>query len=253
MLHCYFDDSGTHAGSRLAVWGGLAGASGHFFELDAAWRKLLLNPLPGKPSIKKFSLYDCRWGEGEFAAYKPAERDRVRYLFRQAILDSGMHPFAFSVDVKAWDEIVTGDMRAAYACGAAGVAFSGCADIAIRLTAKMPTKSQMACVFDKGQRKPETLSLLEDAEQRAAAASVPITFTFAAVMDVTGLQAADTIATEHYWYGLNVLDGREQERSAHLMSLITRRRTRGYILQRPQILGLRREFRALQKAGGMSL
>lgn len=246
MLHCYFDDSGTHGGSRIAVWGGLVGASGHFFDLDRRWRELLAEPLPGKPRLAKFGLGDCRWGHGEFEGYKPAERDRVRYLFRQAILDSGMHPFSFAVDVGAWDAIVTGEMRSAYACGADGVAFSGCADLAIKLSGMMPEKSQMACVFDRGQRKSELLSLLNDAEQRAEIAGTSITYNFARVVDVTGLQAADTIATEHYWYGLNVLDGKEDERSPHLMSLITRVKTRAYILERPQIIKLRREFRALR-------
>lgn len=248
MLHCYFDDSGTHQQSRLAVWGGLAGATGHFLKLDQQWRALLAEPLPGKPPLEKFGLADCRWGEGSFRHYRPAERDRVRYLFRQAILDSGMHPFAFAVDVESWDKIVTGDMRDAYACGADGVAFSRCADLAIKLTKRMPDKSQMACVFDRGQRKPELLSLLDDAEQRAIEQQQSVTFTFAPVADVTGLQAADTIATEHYWYGLNVLDGKEEERSPHLMSLITRRKTRAYILQKPEILQLRRDYRAFKKA-----
>lgn len=247
MLHCYFDDSGTHPQSRLAVWGGLAGATGHFLKLDRQWRNLLAEPLPGKAPLEKFGLADCRWGEGEFRHYKPAERDSVRYLFRQAILDSGMHPFSFAVDVCAWDKIVTGDMRDAYACGAGGMAFSGCTDLAIKLTREMPMKSQMACVFDQGQRKPELLSLLDAAELRVKDQGQSVTFTFAPVVDVTGLQAADTIATEHYWYGLNVLDGNEEERSPHLMSLITRIKTRAYILQKPQMLRLRRDYRALRK------
>ncbi|GAC1403482.1 MAG: hypothetical protein NVSMB69_00060 [Novosphingobium sp.] len=248
MLHCFFDDSGTHGGSRIAVWGGLVGVSGHFFELGRRWRELLAEPLPDKPRLSKFGLGDCRWGLGEFQSYKPAERDRVRYLFRQAILDSGMRPFSFAVDVQAWNKIVTGDMREAYACGADGVAFSGCTDLAITLSSMMPEKSQMACVFDKGQRKSELQSLLADAEGRAAMAGTPIVYTFAPVSEVTGLQAADTIATEHYWYGLNVLDGKDEERSLHLMSLISRVKTRAYILQRPQILSLRRSFRSSQKA-----
>ena len=112
----------------------------------------------------------------------------------------------------------------------------------------MPLNSQMACVFDKGQRCPENLGLLDDAEKRAEAEGIPVTYTFAKVEDVTGLQAADTIATEHYWYGLSVLDGDETAVSAHLMSLISRVKTRAYILQRPQILELRKEFRTLGKA-----
>lgn len=249
MLHCYFDDSGTHSSSRIAVWAGVAGASGHFFDLDKRWKALLAEPLPGKRALSKFGLADCRGAHGEFAGYSLGERDRVRYLFREAIIKSGMKPFSFAVDRKSWDSLVTGEMRKHYACGAAGVAFSGCADTALLIASKMP-QSRMACVFDNGQRNAETLSLIVDAERRAEQQAVSITYTFAKVAEVTGLQAADMIATEHYWYGIECLDasgGQEPVIPPHLKNLVTQVRTRAYMLQRPQILQLRREFRASLK------
>ncbi len=248
MLHCYFDDSGTHADSNLMVWGGLAGASGHFFKLDAAWRALLAEPLPGKPPISKFGVGDCRWAEGDFQYYTPPERDRVRNLFRNVILQSGMKPFSFAVDRDAWDQIVQGDMRDAYACGAGGVAFSGCADIALNIAAKSPG-SQMACVFDRGQNNLETQGLIADAEVRAERDCIPITFTFAAVKDVSGLQAADTIATEHYWYGMDLKKDPDAPLPPHLKHLVTKVKTRAFVLERPQILQLRKQFRAMKKRG----
>ena len=251
MLHCYFDDSGTHKSSRLAVWAGVTGASGHFMKLDKQWRELLAEPLPGKPALTKFGLADCRGGHGEFTGYSQGERDRVRYLFRQTIIQSGMYPFSFAVDRKAWDALVTGAMIKEYACGASGVAFSGCADVALLLAAKIP-QSRLACVFDKGQRNAETLSLIDDAESRAERQGVSITYAFAKVAEVTGLQAADMIATEHYWYGLECLDaasGQEPIFPPHLKNLVTNVKTRAFMLQRPEILKLRREFRATLKKG----
>jgi hypothetical protein len=252
MLHCYFDDSGTHGASRLAVWAGVAGASGHFFDLDKRWKTLLAEPLPGKASISKFGLADCRGGHNEFFGYSQGERDRVRHLFRQAIIKSGMHPISFAVDKRAWSSLVTGEMLKSYACGAAGVAFSGCANFALQLASKMP-QSRMACVFDRGQRNSETLSLINDAEIRAEQQGVSVTYTFAKVGDVTGLQAADMVATEHYWYGLECLDaptGQEPIIPVHLKNLVTNVKTRAFMLQRPEILQLRREFRASLKVNG---
>jgi hypothetical protein len=242
MLHCFFDDSGTHAQSELAVWGGVVGATGHVAKLDAAWQSLLSEPLPGKAPIRKFGVGDCRWAEGDFQLYSPPERDWTRNRFRSTILDSGMKPFAFGVDRRAWDRIVTGDMREAYATGASGVAFSGCADIAVRLAAYMPG-SHMLCVFDQGQRSAENESLLVDASARAKAHGVGVTFTFAAVKDVVGLQAADTIATEHYWYGCDRQKDPEAPLPPHLRHLVTSVKTRAFFLDKPQIMKLRASYR----------
>ena len=249
MLHCFFDDSGTHAQSDFAVWGGVVGATGHFLKLERAWRRLLAEPLPGKAPITNFGVGHCRWGEGDFARYSPAERDLVRNLFRSTILESGMAPVCFGVDRKAWDQIVTGKMRNEYATGASGVALSACADIAIRLASGMP-ESQMVCVFDQGQRNSEAESLLDDARQRVDAAGLRVQFTFAAVGDVVGLQAADTIATEHYWYGRELKTDPNAPLPPHLKHLVSTVKTRAYFLERPQILKLRKNYRSFAQRRG---
>ncbi len=244
MLHCYFDDSGTHGDAPVAVWGGIAGATGYFIKLDHAWRKLLAEPLPGKPPIKAFSLADCFWSVGEFQDYKPAERDAVRFLFRQAIIDSGMKPFCYGIDVKAWQSLAIGKINSDYDVSAAAMAFAGCAEAARKISVMMNKMSPMACVFDKGQRKPELDFLISKADEAAVLEGVSVTYTYAAVADVTGLQAADTIATEHYWYGKALLDGdgKKDQISPHLLSFVQKVKTRAYYLFRPQLVQMKREI-----------
>jgi hypothetical protein len=61
------------------VWGGIIGDEDNYAYLDAHWRAMLVAPLPDKPPLQQFRLYDCKVGEGEFKLYNPAERDHVRY------------------------------------------------------------------------------------------------------------------------------------------------------------------------------
>ncbi len=139
LLQCYFDDSGTHDASEFVVWGGVLGGVEQIVDLDAKWLRLLSEPLPGKPAIKNFHLSHCVMGLGDFEAYNfeaynHAERDRVRYLFREAILDSRLMPVAFGVDVLAWDKYIQGDLRDHLGDaerGAYGMCLKAACDIAV--------------------------------------------------------------------------------------------------------------------------
>ncbi len=106
MLDCYFDDSGTHPGADVLVWGGIMGTAEQISDLADSWRKLLRAPLPSKPPLKQFHLSHCASANGEFVNYTPGERDAVRYQFRKAISDSEMEAIAFAVSVRDWDELV---------------------------------------------------------------------------------------------------------------------------------------------------
>jgi hypothetical protein len=66
MLTAYFDDSGSHAGSDVVVWNGLFGNQYQWKLFDELWAAKLGAPSPGKNSLRRFHMYDCQHGEGEF-------------------------------------------------------------------------------------------------------------------------------------------------------------------------------------------
>ena len=89
MLEFYFDDSGTHKGSRVAVWGGIAGYKEFLEELEIAWKAQLSHPCDGRPPIKAFHSSHLAASDGEFKSYSEAERDLTRYNFRKIIVEAG--------------------------------------------------------------------------------------------------------------------------------------------------------------------
>jgi hypothetical protein len=86
MWSGYFDDSGTHAASRVVVMAGVLGNERQWKRFESAWGAKLKKPLDGKPSLKSFHLTDCRAGQGAFADYSLAERDAVTHDFRSIMI-----------------------------------------------------------------------------------------------------------------------------------------------------------------------
>jgi hypothetical protein len=242
MLSAYFDDSGTHGDSKFVVWAGVIGTDAEFDVLDAAWSAKLDKPFPGKPPLSKFSVGDCRWADGEFRDYKPAERDALRYEMREIIQNSGVRPVAYTVPVGTYNKIIRGRVRRAYG-PPDGIAFAACADQAFRVAEA--NKLPLTCTFDKGQRRPWLNFLLEDADRRATDRGVKIGYAFGAVADHCGLQAADTIATEHYWYALEAgpVAGPLATMDPHFVSLIKMTKPTGYVFLEHDMVNLRDEFR----------
>lgn len=111
LLACYFDDSGTHAGSPVVVFGGLIGQREHWEDFEPKWKAKLAQPLPGKPPLKRFHMFDCKWGLGEFIGWSEAERNAVTHDFRQIILDCGVTGVSAAIARADYDELVTGEVR----------------------------------------------------------------------------------------------------------------------------------------------
>jgi len=47
MLRAYFDDSGTHDGSKIVVVAGIMGSESELLSLELLWRELLNDPVCG--------------------------------------------------------------------------------------------------------------------------------------------------------------------------------------------------------------
>lgn len=239
MLRACFDDSGTHADSRVVVWGGLIGNTEAFSVLEYLWEQFLREPAEGKAPITKFSARDCRRGRGEFDGWEEGARDRARKIARDIIVKSQLVPVCYAIPVDEFNRIIRGRVRRAFG-DANAISFAACADTALKLARKR--KEAMACVFDAGQQSKFLTELLDDNLKRAKEFGVPISHTFQAVVDSYGLQAADTIATEHYWYTLNSVQTGSDEPEPHMRALLRDTDPYGFVMVKEDMENLRERY-----------
>lgn len=228
VLEGYFDDSGTHGDARVVVWGGFVGTVDQWIGLDARWRQKLNEPLPGKPRLKKFGLGDCRWGAPPFDTYSYAERDLLQAEFRQIIVDAGVIGLAHSADRAAYDRLMTDDARKFFG-DAEMMCFGECFSSAIQVArAEYPDHTELALHFDIGRLSTKLSSIVDIVNRNYSGVPDIKSVGFDKVVDFTPLQAADIVATEHYWDTLAFLsDGERREHFRHFLKNVN---TTGYVL-----------------------
>lgn len=235
MLTAYFDDSGTHADSRVAVIGGWCGTEAQWSAFDAEWTAKLQEPLPGKPPIRQFHLSHCAAGEGEFAKYAPAERDAVRFDFREIILKHKLTGIAAMISRFDWDDLVTGKVREVMGTAEEACALR-CADRAVEWARqRYPEDPYLIIVFDKG-RESQSMRKLAQGIANAHRYNPHVGVAFLPVEKYTPLQAADIIATESYWRTLLGLDAESGVlASAHFRHFLATMEAEGVVADREVI------------------
>ncbi|HET7709210.1 MAG TPA: hypothetical protein VFK50_06725 [Sphingomicrobium sp.] len=195
MLECYLDDSGTHDGSQVVVWGGVAGHSHWMDELDKVWKARLAQPCDGKPPINKFHSFDLECGLGEFQGYSEGARDLTRRNFRQAILDSGVTVVAYGISIKDWDQLVRQGHGQSDFTAEQGV--FGKAIFELAKAAKAENEA-LGLIFDRGRDTPELRKVIMPTVLTAEFEARHLSYTFAPVASLCALQAADLVAHEAY-------------------------------------------------------
>jgi hypothetical protein len=138
-----------------------------------------------------FHMADCEASQGEFRDYKPPERMLVAQHFRRQIAECGLPHTSSSADVAAWDELIVGPVRE-FLGPASEVCFVNCLDRAREIT---PPADRIAVVFDQGLESGRLHSIVDLYKKHAGVVSI----TFGKVKDIYPLQAADIVATQHYW------------------------------------------------------
>lgn len=237
MLRGYFDDSGTHLGSEVVVCGGLVGTVAQWEGFERAWAAKLAAPLPGKPPLKKFHLAPCQSGWDEYASYTRAESDAAIHDFRQIIMGADLISVAFTVEQKAWDELVTGKDRDLHG-SALEVCVKNCIEETMRIAGAHPQGDKVAVAFDRGFM---TSKLKEITDPYTYSLGAPrlVSVNFLTVADTLGLQGADIPATEAYWHAKDVLNlGLDAPPRAHLKHYLSGTRAASYILDREAIAQL---------------
>ena len=216
MLEFYYDDSGTHRGSRVAVWGGIAGHTEYCNELEVAWKSQLTHPCDGKPPIKAFHSSLLSAGRGEFEGYSEAEKDLTRRNFRKIILDAGLTVLSFGVSISDWDEIVTGDARILMG-DAERYAFA----VAIRDSCRDAESDgqPLSFKFDRGRKSMALDSIVEHAIDAAGIDVNSVSYGYSPVLGNMGLQAADLVAHETYRFLTNYIDDPNAGPDPHLKRL----------------------------------
>ena len=243
MLECYFDDSGTHASSKIAVWGGLVGSAEQFDKLSLEWAKVLADPLDGrKPSLRKMQLSSLRSHQGEFREYNQGETDLLRKRFRDIIAASGVECVAYIVNCDDWLKAST-PLDRQYLGDARNFAFQGIMEF-VAAVAKLDD-SGVSCHFDQGARDfaahviESAWKITRPEEYKKAH------FTYSSVEAVLPLQAADMIAHEAYHYGLHLIEPKKHPENPHFADLKQRANILFQSLHEPEMREYLQRWRAV--------
>lgn len=234
MLEGRFDDGGTHDSSEVVVWGGVMGDTDWFASLEEPWKRLLDEPLPGKPPIKQFHHSHISNSWGEFSSYIPAERDMIIKVFRDEVISARLVPVSFSVVMADWEKLITGKYRQIWGT-AEQFAFMSCVTAAFRMA--RAGGAPVAIEFDAER--------LQDSRDGIIAAvqglyqDAVVNVGFSKCRDVYGLQAADLVAYETFLLSLKILrEGTEDPRPHFRRLLEGAPAAHGFIFRKQEIEAL---------------
>ncbi|MBX3492522.1 MAG: hypothetical protein KF899_06145 [Parvibaculum sp.] len=216
MLECYFDDSGTHDGSAVVVWGGVAGHKFYLDQLDAAWRARLLCPCDGKPPIKKFRSYDLEHGIEEFDGYNQGERDLTRRNFRQVIVESSASVIAWGLSVRDWDQIVRQWGKQPEYTAEQAVFEKSVFEIVKSAKAE---GEALSLQFDQGRDTDRLRNAIKPTIEAAKNEGRFVSYGFLPVAQTPALQAADLVAYEAYRAFVPLLSDPKAEPRLHAKRL----------------------------------
>ena len=234
MLGAFFDDSGTHPDSTVVAIGGILGTEAQWDKFAPKWNALVKEPLPGRPSIKKFGLSKLRGGYEQFQDFGSQERDQINTRFKNIILDVGLVTLAASVDRQAWNELITGTLKDQFG-ESEEYCFVKCVDIVLETIRPRKPFEKVHFFFDRELRhKFQQWADLYLAQPDKYPEIDGISF--APVREVVALQGADLIASETYQFAQAWLKDRENPKShPQFQDFIYRPLSKGVILEEEQI------------------
>jgi hypothetical protein len=155
MLTSYFDDSGTHDDSDVVVWAGLFGNQYQWQALDEGWAKKLQSPSPGKCPIRRFHMWDCFHGEGEFLGWSRVAREFLAKELKDLIIANMLWGYGCAISRKDYDDTVQGDRRIVLG-DAEGFCVRNCYYNAVNWARQSaPYDRQLSFVFDNRPHQPD--------------------------------------------------------------------------------------------------
>jgi hypothetical protein len=223
MLRAYFDDSGTHDASDVVLVAGLFGTEGHLDGLDRSWIKHIERPLDGaKAPLTRFHMADCQASTGEFAGWSRTETDYFCHQLRVAIINSGVSAYCSACIRKAFDEFVTGDLRAILG-NAEVFCIRNCFNHTVTWAKENTFDPKMAFIFDN---RPSLVQRDAKVAFHVFQILTPqpniVDVAFLSSYDIRPLQAADMLAWEFYQHVNSIFlkgsNESQREQFTHLTS-----------------------------------
>jgi hypothetical protein len=203
MLRAFFDDSGTHRQSDVALIGGLIGTREQWEKFEEQWAAKLIAPLLGKPALRRFHLSECNACDGDFADYSRAESDAVIHDFRQIIIDAKLISIASAVDRRTWNEFITGDLQERFGDPVAACV-ERCLGECMAVADPHPEGDAVSIWFDRSVKSPRIRDIADRFMHPLFRPRIS-TVQFGSVTDLLPLQGADIVATESYWHAIEWL------------------------------------------------
>jgi hypothetical protein len=208
MLTAYFDDTGTHDTSPVLAIAGLIGNESIWSQFEAAWRDRLSQPLPGKPTLRRFHMADCMARQGEFVGYSDAEADAVTHDFRQIIIGSGVYGYAVGVSRADWDQIVAPTPMLYWFGDAEAFCFRDCVAKMLAFVHHFsPSDKDLSLVFDNRPHRTTINEYLYKQYQKfpEVHGANLLGVSFLASEEFVPLQGADMFAWEFYTFARHLL------------------------------------------------
>ena len=180
---------------------------------------MLKTPLPGKPRLTKWHSFDCLNSLKEFQTYKPGERDAITHDFRQVILDCELVSYAVCIDKSPWlgryRDLIKSNLGRPDE-----VAMYAAVNFCHRMAGVSLAESKIGIVFDAGWAKSDigewATHYVDENIMKDRIASV----SFSKVVDQLGLQGADLIATEAFWFNKEWIEtGDSVQERAHFRDI----------------------------------
>jgi hypothetical protein len=228
VLTAYFDDSGTHAGSPVVSTGGLYGNDSQWETLEREWKAILDSPGDGWPRLRRFHMYDCVHGEGEFFGHTLGARDHLIYKFRQTILKAGLHGYSMAVSGPDWDRLVAGVHRDAWGDGERFSVLQ-CFLRTLDWASRESVETEAAFVFDDRPQRREAnervFRIYQNFSAERGLHPKPVGIAFLNSEKTIPLQAADMFAWESNRFSLQWLrEGNKAVLRAHFRRFLETRR-----------------------------
>lgn len=201
LLRAYFDESGTHGGSKVTGVAGFVGPEAEWTALESEWESELarFSDITGKP-ITELHAYDCVNGQDFWFGIDRAIREA--YYLRLApvlVKYKRLRGIAISVEVDDWDNQTTPEFRRRFD-SPYQLCAEHCFQQLVSYTKNKANGSQSALLFAEHPKYTGRIEgIFRHYMSNKAWADVK-TLAFASPKDCTPLQCSDMMSYEAYRY-----------------------------------------------------